>query len=246
MPDKAKNETSAVKGFSRFAHTYNTYNMIQAQVAQTLVNGIERKDYGTIIDIGCGSGAVYANLKKRGIAFDRFVAMDLSQKMLELHPSDMHVVKICSDFNSPRRLENYCGDCDTLILSSSALQWSANLDQTFSWLSKCAYQSRFAIFTSNTFRTLHQTAGISSPIYSEEVLKQSIEKYYKADFRTEVYALEFASTKEMFRYIQKSGVGGGERQMGYKQMKRVMEEYPLDYLEFEVLFVEATSLLDCV
>jgi malonyl-CoA O-methyltransferase len=46
----------------------------------------------------------------------------------------------------------------------------------------------------------------------------------------------------MFRYIQKSGVGGGERQLGFKEMKRLMEAYPLDYLEFEVLFVEARPL----
>jgi malonyl-CoA O-methyltransferase len=46
----------------------------------------------------------------------------------------------------------------------------------------------------------------------------------------------------MFRYIQKSGVGGGERKLGYKKMKRLMEEYPLDYLEFEVLFVQAKPL----
>jgi len=242
VPLTTENETSAVKGFSRFAHSYETYNMIQAQVAQTLVEGIEHKIYPIIIDIGCGSGAIYSNLKKKEIVFDSFVAMDLSQKMLALHPSDIKVTKICSDFNSPEGIRQYCGNPDALILSSSALQWSADLDKTFAWLSQCAHQSRFAIFTSKTFKTLHQIAGIASPIYSEEALKQSIEKYYKASFKTEVYELSFPSTREMFRYIQKSGVGGGERQMGYRQMKRVMEEYPLDYLEFEVLFVEATSL----
>jgi len=46
----------------------------------------------------------------------------------------------------------------------------------------------------------------------------------------------------MFRYIKKSGVSGGEKQLNYQQMKRLMENYPLNYLEFEVLFVEATSL----
>jgi malonyl-CoA O-methyltransferase len=46
----------------------------------------------------------------------------------------------------------------------------------------------------------------------------------------------------MFRYIKKSGVSGGEKQLSYKQMKMLMEKYPLNYLEFEVLFVEATSL----
>jgi malonyl-CoA O-methyltransferase len=46
----------------------------------------------------------------------------------------------------------------------------------------------------------------------------------------------------MFKYIKKSGVSGGEKRLGYKEMKVLMELYPLNYLEFEVLFVEATSL----
>jgi malonyl-CoA O-methyltransferase len=43
----------------------------------------------------------------------------------------------------------------------------------------------------------------------------------------------------MFRYIKKSGVSGGKKRLGYKEMKALMKHYPLDYLEFEVLFVEA-------
>jgi len=41
----------------------------------------------------------------------------------------------------------------------------------------------------------------------------------------------------MFKYIKRSGVSGGKKQLNYKQMKKIMQNYPLDYLEFEVLFV---------
>lgn len=46
----------------------------------------------------------------------------------------------------------------------------------------------------------------------------------------------------MFKYIKKSGVSGGEKQLSYKETKQLMHTYPLSYLEFEVLFVEGTSL----
>jgi len=46
----------------------------------------------------------------------------------------------------------------------------------------------------------------------------------------------------MFRYIKKSGVSGGEKQLSYKQIKHLMKAYPLDYLEFEVLFIKADSM----
>lgn len=242
MSDKVKKQSKAVNGFSRFAHTYEQYNMIQAAVAKQLVGRLKKKHYSTIIDIGCGSGAVINNLRKHAIEFDNFIAVDLSQEMLSLHPSGANITQYCIDFNHPESLDKLCQDEEALILSSSALQWSKDLDLTLSQLSKCGKMASFAIFTSGTFKTLHKSAGITSPIYSDEEVRRAVSTYYDASFTLESYQLTFPNTKEMFRYIQKSGVSGGERQLGYKQMKCLMEEYPLDYLEFEVLFVEATPL----
>ena len=45
----------------------------------------------------------------------------------------------------------------------------------------------------------------------------------------------------MFRYIKKSGVSSGEKKLSYAETKQLMETYPLDHLEFEVLFVEAEN-----
>jgi malonyl-CoA O-methyltransferase len=45
----------------------------------------------------------------------------------------------------------------------------------------------------------------------------------------------------MFQYIKRSGVSGGEKQLGFKEIKVLMNSYPLDYLEFEVLFVNTVS-----
>ena len=242
MPNKVKKQPHAVKGFSRFAHTYDQYNMIQSKVAEELVSGLKEKYYSIVIDVGCGSGAVIKNLQNRSITFDKFIAVDLSEEMLSLHPSGTNIIKHCVDFNRHDAFDELCSDQEALVLSSSALQWSKDLDKTLSQLSKCGKKAYFAIFTSGTFKTLHQCAGIRSPIYSEEEIKKVISRHYEATFILQSYQLTFPNVKEMFRYIQKSGVSGGERQLGYKEMKRLMEAYPLEYLEFEVLFVEATPL----
>ena len=162
--------------------------------------------------------------------------------MLEIHPSSKKIKKICADFNKFQTFENLSFSPGNLILSSSALQWSEDLDFTLSEISKKAPHAYFAIFTSNTFKTLHETAQITSPIYSEAVLKETIGKYYRAVFEVKKYKLHFQSVREMFNYIKKSGVSGGEKQLTYKQTKQLMKSYPLDYLEFEVLFVKAASL----
>ncbi len=229
----------AVKEFSRFAKTYEAHNIIQEEVAHTLVSHITEKMYHTIVDIGCGSGAVYKNILKRKIHFDCYMALDLSEEMLLLHPEDNNVKKICANFNLKDTYQSFNLADNSILLSSSALQWSKELDFIFENLSKKSNQAYFAIFTSNTFKTLHEIANIQSPIYSVESLKKSIEKYYNAKFQVKTYKLYFETVRDMFRYIKKSGVSGGEKQLTYKQIKQLMHTYPLKYLEFEVLFVES-------
>jgi len=121
------------------------------------------------------------------------------------------------------------------------LQWSRDLENTISWLSSLGREAYFAIFTSNTFKAMHRIAGITSPIYSAVELGYVLDQYYDADYSIKEYKLFFDTTHEMFRYIKRSGVSGGERQLGYKESKRLMRAYTLPYLEFEVLFVRGYS-----
>jgi malonyl-CoA O-methyltransferase len=243
VPITQNDRSKAIKEFSRFAHQYNTYNVIQSEVAREVAKRVVPGDYSTIVDLGCGSGEVYKNLEKKTITFSRFIALDSSREMLSLHPSDNKIEKVHADFNVAQTFTDLGKfDSQALLLSSSAIQWSKDLDFIFGQLSKMAPKVHLAIFTANTFKTLHQTAKVRSPIYSADILRESIVKYYDARFEEKEYRLSFNSVREMFNYIKKSGVSGGEKQLGYTQIKELMATYPLDYLEFEVLFVEATSL----
>lgn len=231
-------ESKAIKEFSRFAHQYNRYNMIQAEVAQTLVEQLPLEDYTAIIDIGCGSGEVYKNIERFGHSFKEYIALDSSKEMLALHPTSEKIVKLEADFNLSETYSHFQKDSKSLLLSSSALQWSKDLDFTLKHLSKTFEKTYLAIFTAGTFKTLHKIANINSPIYTHQTLKEALERYYNASFKTKTYRLEFDNVRDMFHYIKKSGVSGGEKQLSYKETKHLMQNYPLKYLEFEVLFVE--------
>ena len=239
-----KKESKAVTEFSRFAHQYNRYNMIQAEVAKALVAQLPMDDYTTIVDIGCGSGEVYKNIERCGYSFKEYIALDSSKEMLVLHPSAQKIVKFQADFNAVDTFSRFSTDSKSILLSSSALQWSKDLDFTIKQLSGKCEKAYFSIFTSGTFKTLHQIANIDSPIYTQEELLEVLEKYYDATFKTKVYRLDFDNVRDMFGYIKKSGVSGGEKQLTYKQTKYLMENYPLKYLEFEVLFMKGTSKKD--
>jgi len=229
-----------IKEFSRFAHQYDQYNEIQVQVAEKLVSMLPRKSFTSILDLGCGSGAVLNNLHEGQYSYVTLTAFDSSQEMLDIHPHADKIIKVCGDFNSEKFIGTLPEKEYDLLLSSSALQWSTDLDRTFSLLSNLSHNAYFAIFTSGTFKTLHTLGQVHSPIQSAKNIEKSIKKYYSdVQFELHSYTLTFDSVREMFRYIKKSGVSAGEKKLGFKETKRLMENYPLDYLEFEVLFVEA-------
>jgi len=237
-----KQVSNVVQEFSRFAHQYEKYNMIQAKVASELVEGLSSRSYDSVADVGCGSGSIFKNLKKQNIAVTSFIAIDSAQAMLDVHPEEPSITKVCMNFNEETFLQTLVNKKVDLCISSSALQWSEDLDFTLKKMSEISDHFHAAIFTSGTFKTLHSTAGISSPIYASESMQETLKKYYKdTKFKIHHYKLEFKNTREMFTYIKQSGVSGGERRLSYIQMKKLMRNYPLEYLEFEVLFVKGKN-----
>jgi len=236
-----KQTSKIVQEFSRFAHTYDNYNIIQKKVAQVLVSKLSSKKYKHVLDIGCGSGEVYKNFLMQGIEMERFSALDSSLDMLSLHPEHKQVNKICADFNSAHFVQKIPVQVYDLLISSSALQWCDDLASTLEQLRALSSSIHAAIFTSGTFKTLHQTAGICSPINDlEEIEAIWRDSYPNVKLEVHHYKLDFKSTRDMFTYIKKSGVSGGERKLTYKETKKLMKMYPLTYLEFEVVLIEAS------
>jgi len=232
---------NVIDEFSRFANLYDTYNIIQMKVAIKLVSMIESEDYKSILDIGCGSGLIYKEMLKSGISFKNFIAVDFSKEMLDIHPNSTKIKKLRFDFNNRDSFIKMRKDKYSFIISSSALQWSVDLDMTLKEMSQLSNICYLSFFTSNTFSTLHNIAGVKSPIYSKETIEYIVKKYFYASFEVVSYNLEFSNIYEMLKYIKRSGVSGGNKQLNYKEMKHIIKHYPLGFLEFEVLFIKATS-----
>jgi len=227
-------EPTIVREFSRFAHEYSDHSLVQSQVAQELSSSLPSHKIGSIIDIGSGNGQLYKHLEKQGIEYDKFIALDASRSMLELHPSGKNIQKICADFNHIPDLQQLSKS--DILISSSALQWSSNLDATIKQLSTMADRFYLAIFTSNTFAQIHDFANIKSPIYDSNYLKNTITRYLDLEIYLKQYKIDFPNKKEMFSYIKKSGISGGKKRLSHKESKRLLRDYPHNFLEFEVLF----------
>ena len=227
-----------VREFSRFAHEYNKYNIIQKSVAKKLCKLLDAKCYQNILDVGAGDGAIYENLLEQNIRFSNFVALDFSKEMLEIHRTNKSIKKVCLDFNNKNFSSIFKVNEFDLIISSSALQWSSDLSSVLKELSSLSNEFLFSFFTANTFKTLHGIININSPILKKEEILDSLDEFFEYELEVVEYRIEFDSVHQMLRYIKKSGVSGGVKQLGYKQMKALMMEYSLNYLEFEVIFIK--------
>ncbi len=224
--------------FSKYALDYNSYNVIQKRVIDKLLGHIKYKPK-KILDLGCGSGNLCSAIDWD---YEYFTGVDFAKGMLELHPKSQKIELIYADFNDEALFNSKLTYIYDFIFSASALQWADDLEKVFSRIKKLNAPVALAIFTSNTFKTINQTASIDSILRSADEVRELGKKYFDAKSEVVNYKLEFESTRDMFRYIKKSGVSGSRKILNYKESKRLLREYPLTYLEFEVTFIYSSKI----
>jgi malonyl-CoA O-methyltransferase len=223
-----------IKEFSRYASSYDEYNIIQKEVASSLLSKIQNHPK-RILDLGCGSGVLCKNFNQ---PFELFIGVDSSHEMCKLHPTANNIHIINANFDTEDfflHVKRYAPF--DLIISSSALQWAKNIENILEFCKKNANHIAFSIFTKGTFQSIYELSKIKSFLPSYEELLKTIEKYYKIDYEVKKYKLYFKDNISKFRYIKKSGVSGGKKQLNISETKALIKEYPHEYLEFEVLVV---------
>jgi malonyl-CoA O-methyltransferase len=225
------------QAFSRNAHAYDEVNIIQKEVLAHLLSKITDTPE-KILDIGCGSGGVCRSLDWK---VERFVGVDFAKGMLTLHPKAPHITLMEADFNDPALFEALSADTYARIISSSALQWATDMDAVFAHIAALKAPVSLSVFTSATFKTLYEVADLPPLLRSKEEVVALAKTHFDADIETRSYTRSFSSVREMFRYMKRSGVGAGRNLLGYKEMKHIMQAYPLDHLEYEVVFIHENT-----
>jgi len=216
--------------FSKFANEYAKKNIIQKQIIQKYTPLLKNL---SILDLGCGNGSLCEFISPKN-----YIGIDFSKEMLKLHPNP-NVFEF--DFNTKECWEFIKNQNFDILVSFSALQWSNDLKFIFNNIKNLQKPFILAIFTANTFKTIHKIANITSPIHSKENILET-SKILNPKIETLNYKLHFKNKLEMFRYIKKSGVSSGEKKLSYKEIKNLIKNYPLDYLEFEILVLKSKNM----
>ena len=218
--------------FSKHAKDYDDNNIIQRIVSKALVRECKNKPK-KILELGCGSGQIFRHIDWN---IEYYKAIDFSSSMCELHPRNKNIEIKCFDFDSDEFYKDIEDEVYDLVISSSAMQWSKDLPLLVTRLSKITKQIDAVLFTSNTFKSIYKITNQKPSILSLEQIKEA---FLQADKNTifEVfnYKIEFDNKKELFKYIKNSGVKG-DIKLSFKDAKALYKKYPLNYLEFEVVF----------
>lgn len=224
--------------FSKYANEYKNHNIIQQIVAKSLVRELKFQPK-RILELGCGSGQVFKHIDWE---IEFYKAIDASSSMCKLHPKAKNVEVKCFDFDTKEFIDEIGKEKYDIVLSSSALQWSKDLNKIVKTLSSIANEINAVLFTSNTFKTIQKLTNTKSPILDETSIKEAFSNYFECEFETILYKLEFDNKKELFDYIKKSGVSPNAS-LSFKEAKKLYKEYDLNYLEFEVIFIKTVSKL---
>ena len=118
--------------FSRYAIQYGSNNIIQNKVVRRLLQKVTYEPK-SILDLGCGSGALCKSIDWN---YEYFCGVDFSQGMLELHPKSSNIDILYGDFNDETTFQTLLKNRYDSVFSSSALQWSENLENVFKNLKK--------------------------------------------------------------------------------------------------------------
>ncbi len=220
--------------FDRYAYSYSQNREIQDKIASKLLSKVDTRLYEKIIDIGCGDGALFEKLQnKSGL----FVGVDASPNMCNLHKRFDGCVIVNANFDDEKfvRLINEKFGKFDLLLSSSALQWSKNLNSLSQNLSTCADDFAVSVFTRGTFLSIREFLGVDSFLPTPDKVQEAFADFDMREFFVERFEKEFDTPRSALRYIKTTGVSGGGNKISYHEAKRLYESGPKK-LELEVAY----------
>lgn len=197
------------KRFAKNLDTYNDNAKIQKRMAERLLSFLDKKEFSSILEIGCGTGFL-TSLLNDDFKFEKYIANDIvpdcEKYIKEINPN---IDFIADDIelavkNSDKKYD--------LIISNAAFQWVENLESFINLLvSKLNKGGNllFSTFGPENFREVNFVLGKTLPYYSIYELDEMLKNYDKK-IEQEMHVMAFKTPKDILKHIKSTGVNALE------------------------------------
>lgn len=221
------------------ALSYDKYALFQKELAFIVCSKVLdflkiNSNFG-VIDLGCGSGfianALNSLLESENIFLNFFLGIDISNSMLQIHPKRLSNIKQIKLLNMSFDDFNFCKIENSIIVSSSALQWSKKLDSIFYEITKIPFA--ISLFTSNSLKELHNFLGTRSPIYSIEFIQKLIKTNFNIEYDVVTKKLYFNNSKAIMSHLKTNALLSGN--LSFKKAKELYKQESFRTLTYESL-----------
>ncbi len=223
--------------FNKSIKTYQRYHQQQKKIEQELLKQIEKNNLGPrkILELGCGLGEL---TKKVGVLYpsSELLALDASTSMIttakELNPWD-HIDYQVGDFDQEEMWNKIPIRSIDLIYSSSAFQWSQNIQALFTRLSSKLKSPGLFSFTIilknnfNEFETLLNQEGFhftdsTSFLEMTTILDLLAHLDFEVTYQKEIReTVTYASFMDILRMVQGTGT---QRQLNKPLLPKMIKK----------------------
>jgi malonyl-CoA O-methyltransferase len=215
--------------FSRAADSYDTYAIVQAEVARRLASRLNSSKtitgVRTILELGCGTGNFTAHLAER-FPDARITALDFSGEMLALARRKLNnnnIEFICTEGED--FLDKAPGDTYDLVASNGSLQWFADHDRSLKNIARILMGNGVflcSIFGPESLKKLGQglkqlfgyPGNVAAGSFPDvDRLRNILEAYFTSgSAEQELIEKEYDSVRDLLVHIKKTGTGGWHKQ----------------------------------
>lgn len=194
--------------FNRAAVSYDQYSLPQQIIGEKLINLLKMMDnrFGTVIDIGCGSGLVTSKLIS-AITGEGFYAIDVAEALISIANKRFYPKKIMIHVND---FENFTIDnvFFNLVFSNMALQWSLDFYSTLLNINKNMHKNglfAFSVPIEGNFPEISLSS--KNTHFTVDQIKNDLilSGFYPLECKSESLIFNFDNWKDAIKSIKATG-----------------------------------------